>query len=350
VATAESVPQFGGVIAVVTGSSGFIGSHLVERLAAQGMTVRRLLRTGASPSSAGTVGIPLATRLDDVDAILRSGALAGADVVFHLAGVTKARTDAGFRHGNVAPTAAIVEGLRRLGQGTRLVLVSSQAAAGPAASSDRPVREEDVASPVEGYGRSKCEAERVALGAGERVPAVVVRPTAVYGPRDIDFLRAFRSASRGVAILPGSRTRWFDVAHVDDVVDALLLAAFRPDVVGRIFFVGAAPTTWELLYGELARTVGRTLREVRVPDWALRVAGAAGSAAALATGRATLLNAHKTTLGRQDYWLCSDQCARSMLGYSPRRTLPEGIRDTYLWYVNNGWLQPARGDARDRRT
>jgi nucleoside-diphosphate-sugar epimerase len=350
VATAIPARQLSGVIAVVTGSSGFIGSHLVERLAAEGMTVRRLLRTGASPSSAGTVGIPLATHLDDPDAILRSGALAGAQVVFHLAGVTKARSDAGFREGNVAPTAAIVEALRRLGQGTRLVLVSSQAAAGPASSSERPVREEDAANPVEGYGRSKLEAERVALGAGERVPAVVVRPTAVYGPRDVDFLRAFRSASHGVALLPGSRARWFDVAHVADVVESLTLAATHRDAVGRTFFVGAAPTTWDALYAELARAVGRTLREVRVPDWALRVAGAAGSAAAFATGHATLLNAHKTTLGRQDYWLCSDDSARATLGYSPRRTLPVGIRETYLWYVENRWLRPARGDARDRRT
>ena len=349
-ATAGPVRQLSGVIAVVTGSSGFIGSHLVERLAADGMTVRRLLRSGASASSARAVGIPLATRLDDVDAILRSGALAGADVVFHLAGVTKSRTDAGFRDGNVAPTAAIVEALRRLGQGTRLVLVSSQAAAGPAASSDRPVHESDAAKPVEGYGRSKLAAERVALEAGERVPAVVVRPTSVYGPRDVDFLRAFRSASRGVALLPGSHARWFDVAHVADVVEALTLAATHAGAVGGTFFVGAAPITWDALYDELARTVGRTLREVRVPDWALRVAGAAGSAAALATGRATLLNAHKTTLGRQDYWLCSDECARATLGYSPRRTLPEGIRETYLWYVENKWLRPARGNARDRRT
>jgi nucleoside-diphosphate-sugar epimerase len=350
VATTAVVRQLSGVIAVVTGSSGFIGSHLVERLTAEGRTVRRLLRAGASPSSARTVGIPLATRLDDVDAILRSGALAGADVVFHLAGVTKARSASGFRDGNVAPTTAIVEALRRLGQGTRLVLVSSQAAAGPAASSDRPVREDDAASPVEGYGRSKLEAERVALDAGARVPAVVVRPTAVYGPRDLDFFRAFRSASLGVALLPGSRARWFDVAHVADVVEALTLAAIHPDALGRTFFVGAAPTTWDALYDELARTVGRTLRQVRVPDWAMRVAGVAGSAAALATGRATLLNAHKTTLGRQDYWLCSDDSARSTLGYSPRRTLPEGIRETYLWYVDNGWLRPARGDARDRRS
>lgn len=334
------------MIAVVTGSSGFIGSQLVRRLVGSGWRVRRLLRPGSPDRPSTGLEPPAAAEaarasLDpDADAASRralDAALADADIVVHLAGVTRARDDAGFRRGNVEPTTALVRALERTEAGARLVLMSSQAAAGPAGDDAVPVRECDEPRPVEGYGRSKLEAERVAHArrGGE---TVVVRPSAVYGPGDRDFLGLFRSARLGVAVVPGSADRLLDVVHVDDLLDGLEAATTVPGVGGRTFFLGAEATSWRRLYELAGETVTRRPVIVEVPD---RVVAGLARVADLLTppgARPSLLSRHKVALSAQHAWLCASDAARGALGYAPSRALPAGLRATYLWYLENGWL------------
>src|SRR5215213_414799 len=190
------------MIAVVTGSSGFIGSHLVDALLARGHTVRALVRED-TPTAAldPRVQRSVVDLLDD-RSVREADAWDGATHVFHLAGVTKRRTLAQFRAGNVVPAANVLAGAvaRAGGAPPRFVLVSSLAAAGPAVALERPVREDDRSRPIEGYGRSKLEAETAARLYEDRLPVTIVRPAAVYGPRDRDFLRAFRLAVSRVAL------------------------------------------------------------------------------------------------------------------------------------------------------
>lgn len=329
------------MIAAVTGSSGFIGSHLVRRLAAAGWQLRRLLRAGSPdrptsglepPTGVESVRVTLAAAPDPtLDAALRD-----ADVVVHLAGVTRARDDAGFHGGNVAPTEALVRALARSGSRARLVLVSSQAAAGPARDAVTPVREVDAPRPVEGYGRSKLAAERIALARDG--DTVVVRPTAVYGPGDRDFLDLFRMARRGVVVVAGSAGRRLDVVHVDDLLEGVIAAMTSSRAPGRTFFLGDASPSWlDLCEGASAAT-GRRARCVAIPDTIVAVA--ARMSDMLLRGRETppLLTRHKVVLSAQPYWLCSSDAARGLLGYAPSRALPEGLRSTYLWYLEHGWL------------
>ena len=119
----------------------------------------------------------------------------------------------------------------------RVVFVSTQAAAGPASPPDRPVREDDRAAPVEGYGQSKLEAEQAVLRYEGQVPVTIVRPAAVYGPRDRDFLRAFRLAARSIAIHAVPRGTASRSCTSPTWCDALLRAGERPEAVGRTYFV-----------------------------------------------------------------------------------------------------------------
>ena len=334
------------MIAVVTGSTGFIGSHLVDALLARGATVRALVRPETPAGRRDPrVGHWEADLLDD-RSVRESRVWEGATHVFHLAGVTKGRTLAHFRAGNVFPTANVLAALAaRAGVPPRVVLVSSQAAAGPASAPDAPVRETDRPVPVENYGRSKLQAEQAVARYRDALPITIVRPSAVYGPRDRDFLKVFRQASRRVALHAVPRDHSLSIVHVADLVRALILAAEHPTAPGRLYFVGDGAVTWRELYDEIARAASASPVQLQVPLSAVRIAARAGDLFSTITGRVTSLNRNKAALARPRWWLCDSSRIREELGWRADVPLQDGVRDTYLWYVDSGWLRPPKPAA-----
>ena len=329
-------PTAAAPLAVVTGASGFIGTNLVDALAARGIRVRCLLRSAPATVLGGTIE-RMVVDYDDPASLDR--AMEGAALVFHLGGVTKALSIEQFRAGNVRPTRAVVEALRQSGSGARLVLVSSQAAGGAAASPDRPRREDDAAAPTEPYGQSKLEAERL-VAAEYGGPWTIVRPAAVYGPHDRDFLAVFRQARAGFGVYAGSRARWLSVVHVRDLIDGMIRAALTPTAAGRTYYLTHdAPATWQEVYRAAALAASVELRtELDVPQPVVEVLGWVGDAMARLTGRVGILNSNKVALGRAEYWLCSGERARRELSFSPAIGLADGMRATYAWYRERGWL------------
>ena len=331
------------MIAVVTGSSGFIGSHLVDALLARGATVRALMREGSALDALDPRVERSTVDLLDSRSVREAAAWDGATHVFHLAGVTKRRTLAQFRDGNVVPTANVLAAAVARGGSAppRVVLVSSQAAAGPAVAAERPVREDDPPRPIEAYGQSKLEAEQATRLYEGSLPITIVRPAAVYGPRDRDFLRAFRLATRTVALHAVPQGHSFSIVHVADAVDALLLAAQSPAAAGRTYFVAnESPITWRELYEEMARAAGVTPRlHLQIPLGAIVLAGMVGDVVSAFTGWQSLANRNKTRLARPKWWLCAATRARDELGWFPTRPLQQGIRETYLWYLQAGLMR-----------
>jgi nucleoside-diphosphate-sugar epimerase len=137
------------------------------------------------------------------------------------------------------------------------------------------------------------------------------------------------------------RDNIFSVVHVRDVVSAILLAADRGEAIGRTYFVAnELPTTWQAMYDAIAReaSVSRTM-ELQLPLPALALAGLAGDAVGALTGWHSLANGNKTKLARPRWWLCDASRARAELGWRESIGLQEGVRDTYLWYLDAGWMR-----------
>lgn len=329
------------MLAVVTGTAGFVGSHLVDELLARGATVRAVTR----PRTRGRAPLDPRVAVHEMDlldsaAVARSPVWEGATHVFHVAGVTKSRSARQFRLGNVLPTENIMAALAARTAPPRVVLVSSQAAAGPARAADAPVREDDTPRPIEAYGESKLAAELAARAHAARVPVVIVRPCAVYGPRDRDFLQAFRQAAGRVAFYASPAGQVISIVHVRDVVDGLIRAAEAPGAPGRTYFLAnETPVTWRTLYHAVAQAAGAAPVNVQLPRAIVLATAWACDAANAVTGMSTLLSRHKAALTVPNWWICDAARARAELGWTPQVPLQSGLLDTYHWYTRAGWLR-----------
>jgi nucleoside-diphosphate-sugar epimerase len=307
------------MIAVITGANGFIGTHLVRRFREAGWDVRPVVRQDF--------------RSGNVDRLLD-----GADITVHAAGATRAPSHALLRASNVELTERVLEASKRGGV-RRFVYISSQAAAGPAASHAAPSTERSSPMPVEAYGRSKLQAEQLIRNAGA-VPFVIVRPAAVYGPGDRDFLPLFRLASHGVALHPGNKHQWISIIHVDDLVGGVLRAATDMAAVANTFFLAnEQPVQWSSVFQQVAACAGKKLHiDMQVPRFLVDIAAAGGDLVGRATGRAPLLTTEKVALSDAPHWICSSEHARRAIEFITPTTLQAGMCATYHWYLTNGWL------------
>jgi nucleoside-diphosphate-sugar epimerase len=324
-------------LAVVTGASGFVGSHIVDDLIARRVRVRAVVRGSSSRRWLDGKGIEFAdAAMEDEPAIRR--ALAGADWVVHAAGLIRARSAAEFHECNVGGTERMLRASRDAGV-RRFVLVSSQAAAGPSADG-RPVTEEQAPRPISAYGESKLAAERAVLGApgGAEMGMTVIRPPAVYGPRDTAILKVFSLAKRHIQPVLRRRGR-FSIIHVTDLASAVHAALTREEAIREVFFASEPDETD---YAELGTFVRESLRTwtvpVAFPRWALMGVALGAEAFAAMARQAPLLSREKLREISAGDWICSSRKIRERLGWTPRIPLQEGILATADWYRGAGWL------------
>jgi len=338
--------------ALVTGASGFVGSHLVERLVREGVEVvcqvreTRLRRSygGQASRPDWLEGLPVERRVADLgDAESLARAVRGVDYVFHVAALLRARTERAYNAVNVEGTRNLLEAAERACPDLRrFVYVGSLASAGPC-QTPQPLDESADTHPISFYGTSKLAAERLVLDAGNRMPAAVVRPPAVYGPRDTSFLSLFAIARRyGIVPVIGSPSKELTLAYVTDVVDCLWRTATADAARGQVYFVGSGTHTWREVGNAVEQALGRRLRRPRMPAILARLAGEFGELKWTLTGTPQVICRRKINDVLQQRWTCSWAKATRELDYAPQVTLNNGMRETVRWYEGTGWLKPRR--------
>jgi len=297
-----------GVRVLLIGATGFVGSHLVERLCASGADARCLVRAAGGPARhpLPEAAVPVEGSLEDAAALAR--ACEGAEVIMHLAGAVKERRPGDFTRVNVEGTrrlcaaAAAARGLRAF------VHVSSLAACGPSAA-DRPREEDDPPAPVSAYGRSKLAAEDCVRASG--LPWVIARPPAVYGPRDRDLLMVFKCVARGFDLRVGPAVRSVSLIHASDLAAGLIASAGAAPR-STYFLCDAAPYPWDAVVAAMAAAFGTHLRRLRVPRWALLPAALLSQSLGRIAGRPSIFNRDKVREIAHAHWTCSGaRAARS---------------------------------------
>ena len=324
---------------LVTGGTGFIGSHLVEALLRQGHEVRCLLRTPGSPK--WIRGLPVEIFHGDcTDFVSLRAAVEGMDEIYQVAGVTKAPDHRAFYRTNVLGTENLAKAcLERNRNIQRLVYLSSQAAVGPCRGQGLSV-ETDACQPVSHYGLSKRQGEEAVLKCRDRLSVVILRACSVYGPRDRDFLPVFRSIEKGIEIgLWGVQHR-VSLCYVDDLVSALVMAASRDLPSGEIFFVSDGNTyTWRDLGAMIAKTMGvRTIR-LGLPVCVFRWCAGLSDWVSKRSGKPHILSRERYQEMIHPNWCCDSSKAMAELGFSPSFDLERGVAETVRWYRVQGWLK-----------
>jgi nucleoside-diphosphate-sugar epimerase len=319
---------------LVTGATGFVGSHLVEALRREGHDVAALVRSPGKAALLNTLGVhQVAGDLSTPNAVVQ--AAEGRDVVFHVAGLTAALDEAAYFAANRDGTRVVAEAAARAGAG-RIVYVSSMAAAGPALPG-RALRGEEPPSPVTAYGRSKLAGEHEVRT--RAVPWTIVRPPMVYGPRDREVLKVFRMARLGIVAVFGDGTQELSAVHAADLASALVAVTETPATIGGVFYACHPETfTSEEFVRAVGRTVGRSVTVLRIPVRLGRLALAGTGAFARSAGRATILNADKANEFFQPAWTGDPGPLTDTTGWRAVHDLGSGLADTWQWYRSARWL------------
>ena len=314
-----------------------MGSHLVDLLLQQGHEAVAYVRAGASLRWLEGKPISLARgTLEDGQALRQ--VLAGADVVFHVAGVVNALDREGYFHVNARGTRAVAEAfMDACPDAHRFVLVSSQSVVGP---SDVPVTEETECRPMNLYGKSKLAGEQEARSFAPALPLSIVRPGPIYGPRDRESLPLFKQAQMGLRVKVGFAPNISNFCHVEDVVRGTLLCATRDEALGQTFLIGGREN---LTLDQLGRLLVRELRGgegigVWVPVSAVYAAGLAGELWSKVRRAPAGFNLDRARMLTAGSWPMDITKASDLLGYEPRWDLGEGARQTVAWAREQGWM------------
>jgi dihydroflavonol-4-reductase len=321
---------------LVTGATGFIGSHLVEELIRQEYEVDVLVRESSDlkwlrdkkihriyGDLAGQGSLP---------------ALGGIDYIFHLGGATKALRTRDFFRINSDGTRTLLNSALNINGLKRFIFLSSQAAAGPSYNGS-PVTEADHPRPVSPYGKSKLLAENTVLGLKDRLHVTILRPCGVYGPRDTYMLELFKQISMGLMPSVGKGPMFWNLCYVKDIVQALILCIKKDRPSGEIFFISDGEKYSLDYFSDVVSSALRIkARKIVIPPWIARCGAAMADMWGLAMRKPAAFSRNKCAEACCHNWVCDIGKARNILGFRPGFLLESGVNITLKWYKEQGWL------------
>jgi len=329
--------------ALITGATGFVGSHIADQLHARGYDIRVLVRSSSNPKLIRHLPLEYVKgEFSDPESL--KDAVSGVDYIYHVAGATAAKGRSGFFNGNQVSTRNLLEATLRYNPDLKRFLhVSSLAAVGPAEGVGSPVDERTPMHPITLYGESKAAAEREVFDRMDKLPATIIRPPVVYGPRDsgTGAYTFFVVAARGVAPLIGFGEKLVSLVHSTDLARGAIEAAESRRAEGEAYFISSEEFyTWERVGAVTAQVFGRArVLHLRVPHALVYAAAGVSGFLGLFQKNPTIFDLHKGRDITTPYWICSVEKAREHFGYRQRIPLEEGVAETILWYREQGWMK-----------
>lgn len=320
---------------LITGASGFIGYHLIEEALKQNLEVYAAVRKSSKIDHLKHLDIKFTyLRLSETNELTEDIEKNKYDYIIHAAGVTRSWSQAQYNHINATYTANLANAAAL--KIKKFVFLSSLAAAGPLKTLNGMITESTEPHPVTAYGQSKLLAEKK-LSDIPNLNYTILRPTAVYGPRETGIYNFVRQVNKGVEPYIGNHPQKLSFVYVKDLASVTVKALY-----------GGNYKTYNISDGnfydryELGAVAGHLL-DIKPKKIHLPVTFA--KFLALINEKVGSLNSNFAALTREKVkelaatnWACSIETAKQELGFYPQYNLDRGMEETIRWYKANGWL------------
>jgi len=325
-------------IAAVTGANGFVGSHLVDYLLGKNFEVRCIVRKSSNLQWLTGKDV----KIFDCGLFDKNGlreAFKDVNYIFHVAGVVKAKNEAGYFKGNVEATKVLLEAASEVkNQIKKFVIVSSQTVSGPAING-KPVTEDMQPNPLTTYARSKLKQEQVALSYNDIFPVTICRAPAIFGERDTEIFIYFQVFNRGLTTMIGFDKKELSLLHVTDLAEGLYLAAISEKAAGEIYFISSEKFyNWDEVGEITSKVLGKKAFRIKIPHFIVFIIAAFAQFFAMFSSKPATLNIEKAKDLTQKYWICDTTKAIRELGYKQKVSVEEGIKRTCEWYKDMKWI------------
>jgi len=317
---------------LVTGANGFIGSHLVEALLKNNFAVRALVRKYADLRWLAGLPIEIVNgAITEYNTILP--AVENVDYICHTAGATKANSIEEYALVNYGGTENLLNAcIKRNPNLKKFVLFSSLSVVGPPETSQS-ISEDNTCYPASNYGTTKLQAESAVLEFKDKIPSVILRLCAIFGPRDKETLFYFKFLKKGIRPVFGGN---FSVCYVKDAVRAAVLCLQKNIASGTIYNI-AEPNYYS--YDDVAEIAEKILNKktlrIKIPNTILSIYAAILSKI---TRNRTVVNPDRIKDLMQKHWVCDYKKAEKELGFTTKYNMEDGLRETIEWYKAQKWL------------
>lgn len=326
---------------LITGASGFVGSHLVEAAQAAQLEVHAAVRKSSDIDAIrGFVDqfvYPDYTDVESLKSLINQGQYT---YIIHAAALTKAKDPADLHRVNVdftlnLLTAAFAAELPP----ERFVFVSSLAAIGPIGLAQGLIQENSPYRPVTAYGRSKQAAEEMIKARFSDKPISMLRPTAVYGPREKDLFVLFNTMNKGVDAYIGRKAQQLTFVYVKDLVDVLIQACLMPQKGLTAYNISDGQLYSRYAMAEIFKTVlQRKMLRLHIPLGLVRYVAQLSQWMYRNSKNTPVLYPERLNELTAENWGCDISAAQVCLGYKPQFNLSRGLEQSLLWYKNNNWF------------
>jgi nucleoside-diphosphate-sugar epimerase len=310
---------------LVTGATGFLGSHITEVLVQHGFTVRCTVRPSSSLKWLENLELEKVNVNFSDEASLQT-ACQGVDVVIHNAGITRAKNDAEFFEVNTHATEKLAKAAIKA-KVSRFIFISSLEARGP----------DGFTTAISAYGKSKLGAEHRLANLQNDIEMILLRPAGVYGPRDTDLLTLFQLAKYGFLTVPATDGRLQPV-HARDVAEAVLATINGKAQVGPFDISEANTYSWQDMGQMMEVAMQRKLRVIRIPREIFLGAGYTSETVNKLLNQAPKLDRRRAKSLAYYTYTCDTTPFKEAFGWQARISLQDGLTETAQWYKKQGWL------------
>lgn len=326
---------------LITGATGFVGTHLVKEAISRGYEVYAGVRLSSNTEQLTKLGVrTVVLDFSDEESMRKSlMALPVFDHIIHNAGLTKAAKANDYFETNTYNTQRFINAVIKAEScANKFLFVSSLAAYGPGKPDCREaVKNSDTPHPVTYYGKSKLQAEKYLTSQSE-LPYIILRPTSVYGPGEKDLFQFISLINKGFEFYMGKNVQQLTFVYVKDLVRVMLDSLESPYKNQSYFVTDGNTYTNTQLAQIVKQTMGKKTISIKFPMPIVRLVAAISESVSKTTGSMSILNKDKLNELTATNWQCNISNLVADLAYKPEYPLEKGMQETISWYKEHKWI------------